>query len=69
MAWVVISRNGKEMIFKNKPVFNNTYNGYTAYETCPTCGYCIDTGIELPAGAIEKMLGEEVDCRNKPVEI
>ena len=65
IAWLAVHQNGREGIFTNKPIRQNSfwwdvqYIDYTKF----------DTEISLPKGSIKKLLGRDLTWGNEPVEL
>ena len=71
MAWLAVSRNGQEIISKNRPTYENrTDSWYDAIEGWAE-GECYTeySEIDLPKGSISKLLGREVKFEDCPIEI
>lgn len=76
MAWVVVSKEGKEGIFMYKPYrlsSNNSIYGlrepeYWSDEDVSEYGN-YDTEISLPKGSIKKLIGRELTWEDNPVEL
>ena len=61
MAWLCVDKDGTEVVFSKKPV------RATGYWKFPTLGY--NHYVCLPKGSIKKLIGKELNWRNKPVEL
>ena len=57
MAWVVVNRDGTEVIFENKPKRMRYY------------WFDLDDEICLPEGSIEKLTGEPMSWEDSPREV
>ena len=62
MAWLAVSKNGNEGVFKREPkrYFNYWIDGDYEHE---------DTEIELPKGSIRKLIGRDLFWEDNPVEL
>ena len=58
MAWLVLDKNGDELVFKFKPI-KNQY-GYSGFPF---------SYITLPKGSIKKLIGRELTWESDPVEL
>lgn len=69
MAWLAISPNGRERIFRNRPTYD-WFEWLDAEEFYAECqSFEISTEIDLPSGTIEKILGRTLTFDESPIEI
>lgn len=67
MAWLAVDENGKEGVFKNRPIRGELNFWYDEQEIDE--GIFYDTEISLPRGSIKKLIGRELTWNDEPVEL
>ena len=58
MAYVAVDKNGQEGIYRDKPDWDGDMWRLDD-ESC----------IDLPEGSIEKLIGEKMTYKNKPIKV
>ena len=67
MAWLAVNKNGTEMVFPEKPVYDGwDWEEFMEFE-CEQ--FYVPTGIELPKGSIQKLAGRIITFSDGPIEI
>ena len=62
MAWVAVTKQGREFISMCKPIrVTDEYNYYGWKDTF--------TEISLPKGSIKRLIGRELTWNNEPLEL
>ena len=85
MAFLVVNRNGEELIFNNQPIYDRVEDTWKVLRVRPELvhddphDYSAgahtedvsddDYGVTLPEGTIEKIIGGPLSLANNPVEI
>lgn len=85
MAWLVVNRNGEELIFNDQPIYDRVEDTWKVLGVRSElvyddpCDYSAgvhtedvnddDYGVTLPKGTIEKIIGGPLSLANNPVEI
>lgn len=59
--WVAVNKNGEEWAFCDEPARRNDWHAWVG-------DYC-DTGVIMPTGTIELLLGRKLTWEDNPVEI
>lgn len=67
MAWVAVSKDGKEGIFTHKPTRVEKLGLW--YDEAEYGGVFYDTEISLPKGTIKKLIGRELSWKDEPMEL
>lgn len=82
MAFVVVDRSGKELMFNKRPEYDRNedcwqqpdgdelvYRDYADFDLGVICQDRYFYGIELPKGTIAKLIGRELTLKDDPVEL
>lgn len=65
MAWVCISKHGKELMFQEKPIrYEKSHHGFISRNPWQSQGR-----ITLPKGTIKKLIDEELSFTDEAVEL
>lgn len=62
MVWVAVDKNGREGIYKFRPVRKEQYNQFM-----PLYGYSV--WLAVPKGTIKKIIGRELTWEDNPVKL
>ena len=59
--WVAVDKKDEELAYHDEPVRRNDWNTWV--------GDYDDTGVVMPTGSIERLLGRKLTWEDEPVEI
>ena len=62
MAWVAVTKQGREFISMCKPIRVTDEDNYYGWKDT-------FTEISLPKGSIKRLIGRELSCSDEPVEL
>ena len=69
MAWLAVNKNGTEMVFPEKPVYDGWDCEHVEFMEFECEQFYVPTGIELPKGSIQKLAGRIITFSDGPIEI
>lgn len=74
MAYLAVNPDKSEFIFPAKPVRNTTYSDNSKHYWSCLHGFSFsplqyETGIRLPVGFIENIIGQQLTWKDEPIKI